>query len=95
MAAVAHVERGPSTVAASSKCDVALVPVQVKESGSAAGIIGVLLLFLAIIGGLLIFLGIIGPIGTLVGGTASFVGGILLTSVGGRQFASAAFAGVR
>jgi len=79
-------------MAACPKCNVALVPAQVKESGSAAGIIGGLLIFLAIIGGLLIFLGIIGLIGTLVGGAASFAGGlvliglgILLTSVGGKQ----------
>jgi hypothetical protein len=59
---------------------------------SAAGIIGGLLIFLAIIGGLLIFLGIIGPLGTLVGGAASLGGGLLLIglgilakSVGGRQ----------
>jgi hypothetical protein len=72
MAAIAHIERAPPTVAACSKCDVALVPVQIKESGIAAGIIGGLLIFLvggllmflAIIGGLLIFLGIFGPIGS-------------------------------
>jgi hypothetical protein len=70
-------------VAACPKCNVAFVPVQVKESGSAVGIIG----------GLLIFLGIIGLIGTLVGGAASLGGGlvliglgILVTSVGGREF---------
>jgi hypothetical protein len=91
-ATIAHVEQAPPTVAACRKCSVAFVPVQVKESGSAAGIIGGLLIFLAIIGGLLIFLGIIGPIGTLVGGAASVGGGlvliglgILVTSVGGRQ----------
>jgi hypothetical protein len=37
---------------------------------------------LAIIGGLLIFLGIIGLIGTLVGGAASFVGGLVLIGLG-------------
>jgi hypothetical protein len=91
-ATIAHVEQAPPTVAACRKCSVAFVPVQVKQSGSAAGIIGELLIFLAIIGGLLIFLGIIGPIGTLVGGAASvgcglvLIGlGILVTSVGGRQ----------
>ena len=76
-ATIAYLEQAPPTVAACPKC-VALVPVQVKESGSAAGIIGGLLVFLAIIGGLLIFLGIIGLIGTLVGGAASFVGGLVL-----------------
>jgi hypothetical protein len=91
-ATIAHVEQAPPTVAACPKCNVAFVPVQVKESGSAVGIIGGLLIFLAIIGGLLIFLGIIGLIGTLVGGAASFGGGlvliglgILMTSIGGRQ----------
>jgi hypothetical protein len=91
-ATIAHVEQAPATVAACPECNVAFVPVQVKESGSAAGIIGGLLIFLGIIGGLLIFLGIIGVIGTLVGGAASFGGGlvliglgILVTSVGGRQ----------
>jgi hypothetical protein len=91
-ATIAHVEQAPPTVAACPKCNVAFVPVQVKESGSAVGIIGGLLIFLAIIGGLLIFLGIIGLIGTLVGGAASFGGGlvliglgILVTSIGGRQ----------
>ena len=90
-ATIAHVEQAPPTVAACRKCNVALMPVQVKESGSAAGIIGGLLVSLALIGGLLVFLGIIGVIGTLVGGAASFVGGlvliglgILVTSVGGR-----------
>ena len=78
-ATIAHVEQAPPTVAACPKCNVALMPVEVKESGSAAGIIGGLLIFLAIIGGLLIFLGIIGLIGTLVGGAASFVGGLVLS----------------
>jgi hypothetical protein len=91
-AAIAHFEQATPTVAACPKCNVAFVPVQVKQSGRAAGIIGGLLIFLAIIGGLLIFLGIIDLIGTLVGGAASFGGGlvliglgILVTSVGGRQ----------
>ena len=90
-ATIAYVEQAPPTMAACAKCDVALEPVQLKESGSAAGIIGGLLVSLALIGGLLVFLGIIGVIGTLVGGAASFVGGlvliglgILVTSVGGR-----------
>ena len=90
-ATIALVEQAPPTMAACAKCDVALEPVQLKESGSAAGIIGGLLVSLALIGGLLVFLGIIGVIGTLVGGAASFVGGlvliglgILVTSVGGR-----------
>ena len=78
-ATIAYVEHAPPTVAACPKCNVAFVPVQVKESGSAVGIIGGLLIFLAIIGGLLIFLGIIGLIGTLVGGAASFVGGLVLS----------------
>jgi hypothetical protein len=79
-------------VAACPKCNVAFMPLQVKEPGSAAGVIGGLLIFLAIIGGLLIFLGTIGVIGTLVGGAASFGGGLVLIgldtlvrSVGGRQ----------
>jgi hypothetical protein len=74
------------------KCNVAFGPVQVKESGSAAGIIGWLLIFLGIIGWLLIFLGIIDLMGTLVGAAASFGGGlaliglgILVRSVGGRE----------
>jgi hypothetical protein len=88
-ATITHVEQAPPTVAACPKCNVALVPAQVKDSGSAADIIGGLLVFLGIIGGLLIFLGIIGPVGTLVGGAASFVGGLVLIGlvmpVGGRQ----------
>lgn len=81
-ATIAHVEQGAPTVAGCPKCNVAFVPVQVKESGSAV----------VIIGGLLIFLGIIGLIGTLVGGAAGFGGGlvliglgILVTSVGERK----------
>src|SRR5689334_22984305 len=57
-ATIAQVEQAPPTVAACAKCNVAFVPVQVKESGSAPYIIGGLLIFLAIVGGLLIFLGI-------------------------------------
>jgi hypothetical protein len=81
-ATIAQIEQAPPTVAACPKCNVVFVPFHVKESESAA----------AIIGGLLIFLGIIGLIGTLVGGAASFGGGlvliglgILMTSIGGRQ----------
>jgi hypothetical protein len=91
-ATIAQIEQAPRTVAACPKCNVVFVPVHVKESESAAAIIGGLLIFLGIVGGLLIFLGIIGLIGTLVGGAASFGGGlvliglgILVTSVGGRQ----------
>jgi hypothetical protein len=91
-ATIAQVEQAPPTVAACPKCNVVFVPVNVKESESMAAIIGGLLILLAIIGGLLLFLGIIGLIGTLVGGAASFGGGlvliglgILVTSVGGRQ----------
>ena len=91
-ATIAHAEQARPTVAACPKCNVVFVPVHVKESESAAAIIGGLLVFLAIIGGLLIFLGIIGLIGTLVGGAASFGGGlvliglgILVTSVGGAK----------
>jgi hypothetical protein len=67
-ATITHVEQAPPTVAACPKCNVALVPAVVKDSGSAADIIG----------GLLIFLGITGVIGTVVGGAASFVGGLVL-----------------
>ena len=101
-ATIAQVEQARPAVASCPKCNVVFAPVHVKESESAAavigglliflGIIGGLLIFLGIIGGLLIFLGIIGLIGTLVGGAATFGGGlvliglgILVTSVDGRQ----------
>jgi hypothetical protein len=91
-ATIAQVEQARPAVAACPKCNVVFAPVHVKESESAAAVIGGLLIFLGIIGGLLIFLGIIGLIGTLVGGAATFGGGlvliglgILVTSVDGRQ----------
>jgi len=91
-ATIAQVEQARPAVASCPKCNVVFAPVHVKESESAAAVIGGLLIFLGIIGGLLIFLGIIGLIGTLVGGAATFGGGlvliglgILVTSVDGRQ----------
>jgi hypothetical protein len=81
-ATIAHVEQAPPTVWRLVPSAMWRLCPQVKESGSAAGIIGGLLIFLAIIGGLLIFLGIIGLIGTLVGGAASFVGGLVLIGLG-------------
>lgn len=76
------VEKGPPTAAACPKCNGVFVPVQMRESESAAAIIGGLLILLGMIGGLLIFLGIIGLVGTLVGGAASFGGGLVLIRLG-------------
>jgi hypothetical protein len=68
-----HVE--PPTVATCPKCNVALIAVQVKQSGSGTGFIG----------GLIALIGVIGLFISFVGGLVLIGLGIVVASVGGKQ----------